>query len=364
INFSLHCKPGFDVGVQSVLTYGLVFPGQLHVLNTIAGDMSHWYNLNCASGISGQVQITVTGPVTFVGILTGALTPVVSGNIYTYNIADFGVVNNMTAFNMAFATNSNAHAGDTICVSIAVTPTSGDNNLSNNNMAFCYYVINSHDPNRKDVYPVDVPQGYQNWFTYTIQFQNTGTAPAIDIQVTDSLDNNLDLKTLQVINYSHNNTVSLNGNFLTFNFHNINLPDSVSNPQGSIGYVQYRIKPKANRPAGTKIYNSASIYFDYNWAIVTDTTINTFVASLGIDQISNIGKVNIYPNPTNGNFIIETNTTEKQTIEIFDVAGKMVLNQSINGKTNIEASNLDNGMYFIQVKTNDNIYTQKIIVQH
>ncbi|HXD93040.1 MAG TPA: T9SS type A sorting domain-containing protein [Bacteroidia bacterium] len=72
----------------------------------------------------------------------------------------------------------------------------------------------------------------------------------------------------------------------------------------------------------------------------------------------------LYPNPSNGVFIIETNTSDKQALQIFDVTGKIVLSQNINSKTNIDASGLDNGIYFIQVKTNENTYTQKVIVQH
>ncbi|HXU27037.1 MAG TPA: T9SS type A sorting domain-containing protein, partial [Bacteroidia bacterium] len=296
--------------------------------------------------------------------VAGALIPNVAGNVYTYNVADFGTVNILKAFNLVFSTNTNAHAGDTICVNINVTPNAGDNNVSNNNYSFCYQVVNSHDPNHKETYPVDVAPNYNDWFTYTVHFQNTGTASAINIRLEDTLDANLDLKTFQVINYSHNNSVLLNGNLLAFNFPNINLPDSTDNLISSSGFVQYRIKPKVNLTAGTQIKNTAYIYFDYNAAIITDTTINTFVAALGINQITNIGKVTVYPNPTNSNFIIETNSNEKQTLEIFDVTGKMVLNRNITGKTNIDVSSLDNGIYFIQVKTNENISTQKIIVQH
>ncbi|HTA63476.1 MAG TPA: T9SS type A sorting domain-containing protein, partial [Bacteroidia bacterium] len=65
-----------------------------------------------------------------------------------------------------------------------------------------------------------------------------------------------------------------------------------------------------------------------------------------INQITDINnKVNIYPNPINNNFTIETNNTDKQTLQIFDVNGKLVLTQTINGKTNIDASNLAEGVY-------------------
>ncbi len=38
INFALACKPGFDVGIQSIYTCGIVFPGQTHLLTLNAGD--------------------------------------------------------------------------------------------------------------------------------------------------------------------------------------------------------------------------------------------------------------------------------------------------------------------------------------
>ena len=359
INFSLTCKPGFDVGVQSVLNYGLVFPGQQHAIYTITGDLSQWYNLNCAAGISGQVQISVSGPVTYVAPAAGALTPSVAGNVFTYNITDFGTVNIMTAFNLVLSTNTNAHAGDTICVNINVTPTAGDNNPSNNNYSFCYQVVNSHDPNFKETYPINVAPAYNNWFTYTIHFQNTGSSAALDVRLIDTLDANLDLKTFQLINYSHQNTTQLNGNLLAFNFSNINLPDSTTNKAASSGFVQYRIKPKANLPAGTQIKNTAYIYFDYNPAIVTNTSLNNFTAPSSINQLSNNNAIKIYPNPSNNKITIDAN--DVIDVKLFDVLG----NEIISTKQNqIDVSNFNDGVYFIQVQTKQNSYTQKIMVQH
>jgi len=88
VNFSFTCKPGFDIGVRSVINSGNVFPGQQHSIRIVAGDLSQWYHLNCAAGISGQVQVSVNGTVTYYGIITGALTPIVAGNVFTYNITD------------------------------------------------------------------------------------------------------------------------------------------------------------------------------------------------------------------------------------------------------------------------------------
>jgi uncharacterized repeat protein (TIGR01451 family) len=284
INFDVVCKPGFDLGVKSVLRDGLIFPGQQHRLRVLAGDLSNSLNLNCVSGIGGQVQISVSGPVTFDSIATGGLSPLIAGTVFTYNIADFGTVNMNSDFGLFFTTDTTATAGDTICVSVNVSPIQGDNNTSNNNYQFCYNVLNSLDPNIKEVYPLNVIPGYQDWFTYTIHFQNTGNAPAINILLTDTLDNNLDLENFELINFSHYNTVSMTGNKLNFHFPNIQLPDSTSNPEGSKGFVQYRIKSKPGLPSGTLIKNTAYIYFDYNPAIVTNTTINSFDQPLLIKE--------------------------------------------------------------------------------
>ena len=93
---------------------------------------------------------------------------------------------------------------------------------------------------------------------------------------------------------------------------------------------------------------------------------NTSNPALGMANAKKLtaDNVNIYPNPNNGTFTIETNTNEKQIVQIFDITGKIVVSQNINGKTNFDASNFENGIYFIQVQTNNSNYTQKIIVQH
>ena len=124
----------------------------------------------CAAGDSGQVVITVNGPVSYVGPAAGALTPVVYGNSYIYKIADFGTVNIKTAFNLVLQVPDSATAGETICVNVTVTPLN-DNNPSNNIYNYCLQVTNSHDPNLKTVFPSTYEPGYDGWFTYTLSFQ-------------------------------------------------------------------------------------------------------------------------------------------------------------------------------------------------
>lgn len=370
VNFSLTCKPGFDVGVQSVVnTNGLVFPGQTHHLSVVAGDMTQWYNLNCASGISGTVQISVLGPVTYVSPGAGALTPSVAGNIYTYTIADFAAITNDSAFNLVFATDTSAQAGNQICVNVIVTP-GADNNMNNNTYSYCYPVVNSHDPNVKEVYPVNVLPAYDGWFTYTIHFQNTGNASAINIRLTDVLDANLNLSTFQVINYSHPNTISLSGNLLTIRYPNINLADSTSDLAHSVGFIQYRIKPNANLPLGTLIHNTANIFFDFNTAVVTNTTVNEFTATASVLEFKkSTASISVYPNPFSSTttFVIKSfqiNVT--YSFEMFDVLGKNVKSvQGISSKEfQISRNDLQNGVYFYKIRSAESIISiGKLVIQ-
>ncbi|MES2589153.1 MAG: T9SS type A sorting domain-containing protein [Bacteroidota bacterium] len=365
VNFALTCKPGFDVGVQSVLTNGWVFPGQNHLLKIIAGDLSRWYGLFCASGISGEVQISIDGPITYQYPSNGALIPIVSGNTFTYNISDFGSPNFIYDLGLIFKTDTTAQGGDEICVSINVTPTNGDNNMSNNTYEYCYQVVNSYDPNMKEVYPVNVQSGFDDYFTYTIHFQNTGSAPAFNIRLLDTLDANLDLETFQVTNYSHYNTAMVKNNILTFHFPNIMLQDSTTDLEGSKGFVQYRIKPKANLTLGTQIKNTANIYFDFNAPIVTNTTVNEYVQTNSISE--NESKLmNIFPNPfSSSTTIIFKNSLQHADLTLYTIFGQKVrtISDFSGDKLKLNRENLASGVYYLSLENeNNSVETVKLVV--
>jgi hypothetical protein len=159
----------------------------------------------------------------------------------------------------------------------------------------------------------------------------------------DTLDNNLDAETFEVINYSHFNTVTLMNGILDFRFPNILLPDSASNPSGSQGFVQYRIKPMANLPVGTQIENTAHIYFDYNPAVVTNTTVNNFTTTVGNASLNQVSTMKIYPNPSTGIFTISATAN----IEVYNLIGELVLTE--NNATSIDITAAPNGMYFVKL---------------
>jgi uncharacterized repeat protein (TIGR01451 family) len=163
---------------------------------------------------------------------------------------------------------------------VNVTPTTGDNNVSNNSMQHCFSVVNSFDPNAKEVYPEGGIPVNQEWLTYTIHFQNTGNAPAQNIYILDTLDQNLMPETFTLLSYSHEPLIQLFGNVVKFNFPNINLPDSTYDEPNSHGFVQYKIKLTPGLPIGTIISNIAYNFFDFNPPIATNIVSNTVVNNI------------------------------------------------------------------------------------
>jgi hypothetical protein len=116
--------------------------------------------------------------------------------------------------------------------------------------------------------------------------------------------------------------------------------------------------------------NNKKVYFDsciYNIALHScfsgDSCIYQFGCG-GIEQYTNSEHVIIAPNPSNGNFTIELSSSAKQTIQVYDVNGKLVLSQIINGKTTIDASSLNEGVYNIIIISNEGVVNKRLVIVH
>lgn len=358
-DFGLVCA-GFDLGVQSIVPQGWVFPGQTHEISILAGDLTAQYNMHCASGIQGEVTVSVTGPGT---VSFGGSPSNVSGNNAVYSMADFGAIN-ANQFILSVLTDTTAVAGDEFCVTVSVaTNASGELDVTNNLYSYCYHVVNSYDPNIKQTYPEAVETGFEDEFTYTIYFQNTGSAPAFNIRLADTLDANLDLTSFKTVNASHSFSITVNplSRLLTVRFPNIMLPDSTSDPEGSIGFIQYRVKPVAGLTNGTIIHNTAYIYFDYNTPIVTNTSENMFITGLGLGEWSE-ETIQLYPNPAENECFIRAESEINQ-ITLSDINGKQVVHDFPHSKTtSVDVSDLKQGVYIVKIQTNQSVVTKRLIV--
>lgn len=80
-------------------------------------------------------------------------------------------------------------------------------------------------------------------------------------------------------------------------------------------------------------------------------------------------KLAVLPNPSEGNIIVNIDLKEKQdfTIEIIDMLGKKVfskeIKQSIAVSEEFDLSKNNKGVYFVILKTNDEVITRKVLIQ-
>ena len=286
----------------------------------------------------------------------------ISGNTITWNLTS-----NSTWFYNSDVIYFNTPAGipdSTFHVfSSTITPDSTECDSLNNYSTLGMYVGVSYDPNDKSVnQPLYVDPGVQDEYTYVIRFQNTGTAPAQDVYIMDTLSNHLDWSTLQVIETTHQMQLIDNGNgVIRFDFPQIWLPDSTNNEPASHGHVVYKIKEKVSVGLGDVVENTAYIYFDQNAPVITNTTQNINMI-LSIEHPESIA-LSLYPNPTNGLLNVMAETPIQQ-IRVLDLSGKLVMEATpLNAQHMLDVTHLSEGVYAVQVMTTEG-QTNRIFVKH
>ena len=177
-------------------------------------------------------------------------------------------------FTANFTVSRDAVRGDTLNANASIAV----NSTTSSDITFSV-ITGSYDPNDKQgtpkLNPEQVAEG--KYIDYLIRFQNTGTDTAFNIVVTDTLNPLLDVNSLQLINTSHPARITKKDNEIGFEFLNIQLPDSIVNEPASHGFIRFRIKPQSSVTLNTVIPNEASIYFDYNTPIVTNTAVTSII---------------------------------------------------------------------------------------
>lgn len=234
----------------------------------------------------------------------------------------------------------------------------------------CLPVIDSYDPNDKKVSPSGFGTNSMvepgNSLDFTIRFQNTGSDTAYKVVIVDTLSEHLDITTFEAGVSSYPYALDITGSsqpVLTFTFSDINLTDTMTNEPGSHGFVKYRVKHKQTISLGTTITNTAHIFFDFNTAITTNTTLVTIdslsTTSSGGMQLD-LGRSVAYPNPTTG--ILTVKTFEKSRVSVFTLLGSLVIKPiSIEGEQKLNLSNLPSGTYILTIENDYGMEVKRII---
>ena len=240
-----------------------------------------------------------------------------------------------------------------------IEPFAGDCDPGNNEMHFSEIVTGSHDPNEKTVEPAANISPDDSILTYTIHFQNTGTASTVFIIVKDTLSPYLDPATVRNLASSLKySSFNIGGQgILTWIFNPGTLPDSITDASGSKGFITFSVKKKNSTSINSVISNSASIYFDYNSPVMTNTVTDTVANPLFIVPVNAMAEVLVtaFPNPfSDATTIIVSGVNQPYMFEIYDLSGRLQKQVSMANNSPIELlrNQLASGMYLYSISLN------------
>ncbi|MGV3630207.1 MAG: DUF7619 domain-containing protein [Bacteroidota bacterium] len=236
---------------------------------------------------------------------------------------------------------------------------------------FCTVTNGSYDPNDKRGFPSGLTENHyiraNQDLEYIIRFQNTGTDTAFTVVVRDTLDENLDISSIELGNVSHPYSFRIYGQrVLEWTFNTILLVDSTTNEPLSHGHIQFSVKQNPDLAPGTILKNDADIYFDFNVPVITNETshiINEeiYLENLGTEQIEDQDFV-IYPNPANESLNIISKSKANHRFHLTDLSGKTIMNGKITANnSSIDVSALTNGAYIIVLESGQSRSQYKII---
>ena len=253
------------------------------------------------------------------------------------------------------------NGGDVLSYTATANGLNTDETPDDNTFTLSQVVVNSFDPNDKTCLEGAIinPSMIGKYVHYKIRFENTGTFAAQNIVVKDMINTSkFDVSTLQMTDASHSCVTRItNPNKVEFIFENINLPFDDANNDG---YVVFKIKTKPTLVVGNTISNSANIYFDYNFPIVTNTATSTF-SVLQNDTFEFDNYFTIYPNPVDD--VLNLNT--KQDTEVYSLTVYNLLGQQEQTTTNptktVDVSSLKTGNYIVKVVTDKGVSSSKFV---
>jgi hypothetical protein len=225
--------------------------------------------------------------------------------------------------------------GQTFFFSAEIVDNYLDANTSDNTYTLPMTVTNSFDPNDKTAFG-PTPKGDQVTLKdaelqYLIRFQNTGTDTAFRVVIRDTLQARFDPSSIRTLASSHPCRFSLRHNNLAeWHFDPIALPDSTTSEPNSHGFVLFSLRASKKIRVGDELKNQASIFFDFNDPVLTNTTRTKVVRNLIYRDAEPAEHRNrsarVFPNPAvdRANFEIDSPATGGFLLELRDMTGRLV----------------------------------------
>jgi hypothetical protein len=119
-------------------------------------------------------------------------------------------------------------------------------------------------------------------------------------------------------------------------------------------------------PVLAKLNDPSDVAFDGLGNLYIDDAYNNVIRAVtnatNLKSFNSEKSILVYPNPTKGQFTIETNSVDKQILDLYDVNGKHVFSKCVVGTADIDADSLDNGLYTLTIKNGLSTTNKKIVI--
>ncbi|WP_162200431.1 DUF7619 domain-containing protein [Kordia jejudonensis] len=328
-------RPGFDA------VYLITYKNKGNEI--VSGDISFTYDDTITSFVSAtEMPSSQTA-----GVVNWNYT-----NLVPFESRNFYVVLNV---NPPTATQP-VNIGDQLVFTATINPITGDIFPNDNQFTYTQTVVGSYDPN--DITCVEGnfvdPNEIGEYLHYIINFENTGNFFAQNIVVEMQVDpTQFNIATMRMLSSSHDANVSITGNEVRFIFQDILLD------AGGQGNILLKMRSQNTLVEDDVVSNEANIFFDYNFPIQTNTETTAF--TLSTEAVRFQAAIQIYPNPTKDAVYISANKQIK-SIELYDIQGRILTQENYNSNTiHFNMSTETVGVYFLKIKTEKGVQTQKII---
>lgn len=199
---------------------------------------------------------------------------------------------------------------------------------------------------------------------YGIYFSNPSKHIARSVTIIDTLDTDLPLYEMRLLNQSHNTIRKINGNVYTVTFKDVNLLPVEYGKSSTSGFFEYSFLMKdVKQKAVDQVFtNTATVVFDY----ITEESTNTVKSVLqkfnNIPPVFNNTGIKIYPNPCNQSLQVENFNRQAKQLKIYNSQGALVQTIHVNALETqlINVSEFSNGIYIMS----DGVSSTTFGIQH
>jgi uncharacterized repeat protein (TIGR01451 family) len=192
----------------------------------------------------------------------------------------------------------------------------------------------------------------------TITFKNIGNNTVSNLLIVDSMSSKIDLGTFKIEGSTHDYSLRVMDNIIYFSF-----PNQIIQ---SNELVSLKVKFKLNANV-VNFQNGYTIIFDNDTCYTQSNSyyVNDFVIPkvVSIKENFNTPIVKLYPNPTTDFITLTVAEAKPYLVKIINMSGEVVFTTTTSSEqTNIDASNLAEGLYIVQLHDGMQYFNAKITV--